>query len=236
MPPRIVAVICAYWPSRFKNIERIVKDLLEGTVVPDRILILNNNKDHQLSFAGAEVINSQFNSRCRGKFIVAMLDVADYYLLLDDDTSVGKRTLERFLKYAHRECCYGYCGVAYKTGNGIRTYPEVVKEETKCQYFLGPGLFLSFYALVRLLIADERVRKTTKWKHEGDDILIGLANKSSIIPMRDEELFLDLTWGEQAMAWGDDGVSKGGQDYLRVRDAFTLDAMRILKDNPIPDF
>jgi len=236
MAPRVVAVVCAYWPSRFGNIEQIVKDLQDGTVVPDKILVLNNNKDHQLEFEGAEVINSQFNSRCRGKFITALMDVADYYLLLDDDTSVGTRTLERFLEEAHRECCYGYYGIAYETGNGVRTKPTEIDEETECQYFLGPGLFMSFYALTRMLIAEERVRRETKWKHEGDDVLIGLTNKSSIIPMRGDELFVDLDWGEQAMAWGDDGVSEGWQDYLKVRDEFTVDAMKILSEHPIPEF
>jgi len=233
---RVVAVICSYWKERIPNIEKIVQDLHAGTVVPDRILVLNNNKDHQLEIEGAEVINSQFNSRCRGKFITALLDVADFYLLLDDDTSVGTKTIERFLEVAHRESCYGYYGVALETGNGVRTIPTLISEETPCQYFLGPGLFLSFYSLVRLLVAEERIRLTTEWKHEGDDILIGLVNNSTIIPMNDEEFFVDLPWGSEAMAFGHDGTSEGGLDYLKMRDKFTRKAIDILDKNPIPDF
>ena len=55
--PRVVAVICAYWPERLDNIRKIVSDLQAGSVVPDRILVLNNNKDVSLSIEGADIIN-----------------------------------------------------------------------------------------------------------------------------------------------------------------------------------
>jgi len=42
--PRITAVVCAYWQERFGNVDQIVKDILDSTVVPDTIIILNNNQ------------------------------------------------------------------------------------------------------------------------------------------------------------------------------------------------
>lgn len=236
--PKVIAVICAYWQSRVSNVKRIIEDLNSGTVKPDKIFVLNNNKDLQMSYVGDNVftVNSEFNSRTRGKYIIGFLDVADYYLLLDDDTSVGTRTLECLLKYANREEVFGYCGVSYEGGNGKRLYPQAVTEKTPTQYFLGCGIFTSFYGLVRLLIVEESLRRTTDWKHEGDDILIGLVNNSYIIPMRDDECFIDLSWGSEAMSWGSDGVTKNGGEYLAMRDRFTLDAIKVINEKGIPNF
>lgn len=231
------AIICAYWPSRLENIETIIKDLLTGSLPPDKIFVLNNNKDFKFEFAydNVFVIDSEFNSRTRGKYIIPFIEIADYYLLLDDDTSVHERTLERLMSEAHRDCCYGYCGVNYATGNGVRFYPHKINKETKVDYFLGCAVFLSFASLVRLLIAEERVRLPHNWPHQGDDILIGLANKATVIPMKKNiENFRDLSWKEEAMSWGSDGVTEGGTAYLKMRAELAKLAMRVLKKNPLP--
>lgn len=231
------AIVCAYWKSRLENLRTIVTDLSASSRPPDKIFILNNNKDFKIDIKADNVyiINSEFNSRTRGKFILSLLEVADYYLLLDDDTSVRKHTIKKFLSVAHRNSCYGYCGVNYATGNGVRFYPQKVTEETEVDYFLGCGIFLSFTALVRLLIAEERVRVPYDWPHQGDDILIGLANTATIIPMhKTTENFRDLSWREEAMSWGSDGVTKGGTAYLQMRSKFAKLAMDVLKKNPIP--
>lgn len=233
---KVTAVICAYWKSRISNVERIIADLKSGTVAPDKIIVLNNNKDLSLDFGdGVEVINSQLNSRTRGKYIIGLLDIADYYLLLDDDTSVGSRTLEALLKHADRNKTFGYCGVSYEGGNGKRLYPSTVETETETQFFLGCGIFTSFLGLVRLLIVEEELRRNSEWKHEGDDILIGLVNNSYIVPLKDDENFVDLSWGTEAMSWGSDGITAGQQAYLQMRDRFTLDAMKVIKEKGIPD-
>ena len=233
-PERIIAVVCAYWPSRIGNLRTIVDDLQSGEVRPDRILVLNNNPALTLDLPGADVVTSQFNSRTRGKFAVALLDPAEYYLLLDDDTSVHPRTLARFREAAHPDCCWGYCGVAHATGNGVRTYPAGIEVETPCQFFLGCGLFMSFRSVVRMFAAEEKVRLRLPdhgeeaWRHCGEDILVGLPNPSSILPMRGDELFKDLGWGTEAMAWGHDRMSAGGVDYLHYRDRFTEHAIKAL--------
>lgn len=233
----VMAVICAFWPSRLDNLHKIVEDLKAGTTPPNKIVILNNNKDFMIEpIEGVEIINSELNSRTRGKYIVGLIEVFDYYLLLDDDTSVGKRTLECLLRSANREKVFGYCGVSYEGGNGQRIYPFGVEVETPTQYFLGCGIFTSFYGLVRLLIVEEELRRNHGWKHEGDDILMGLANQSFIIPMKDDENFVDLSWGTEAMSWGSDGITAGAAEYLKMRDRFTLDAMAVINEKGIPNF
>lgn len=232
----VTAVICAYWESRISNVQRIVDDLKSGTVVPDKIIVLNNNRKLNMDFGeDVDVINSQFNSRTRGKYIIGLLNVSDYYLLLDDDTSVNKKTLEILLSHADRNKTFGYCGVSYAGGNGKRLYPSDVQVETPTQYFLGCGIFTSFLGLVRLLIVEEELRRNQDWKHEGDDIIIGLVNNSFIIPMSKDDGFIDLSWGTEAMSWGSDGITAGQQAYLQMRDKFTLDAMKVIEEKGIPD-
>ena len=230
----VVAVVCSYWSSRINNVKRIVKDLREGTRVPDRILVLNNNKKHTLEIEGAEIINSEFNSRSRGKFLVALLHVADYYLLLDDDCTVSSRTLERYMESAHRKSCHASFG--QKLGVRGRQRPMDVKEETEVDWFLGTGIFTSFYCIIRMLVAEENLRVRGKWKHEGEDVLLGLANYATILPMVEDEDFIRLEWGKEAMAWGSDGVTKGGKHYLHMRRQFTKDAVKSIEEHPIPDF
>ncbi len=238
MNSRVTALVVSYWPSRIENVKTIVNDLRAGTVVPDEILVLNNNPDIILEIEGAKVINSQFNSRSRGKLAACLMDVSNYYLLLDDDTSVGTKTLEKFLSVAHRKSCYAYCGITFGGNNGDRIYPNQITEEVEVEYFLGCGMFLSFYALVRSLMLDERLRINTKWGHEGEDITMGLANKATIIPMSkgEDETFKDLDWGEHSMSAGNDGTSEGGIDYLHMRNELKSYAKKLLQEEGLPDF
>ena len=232
---RTVAVICAYWPERFDNVRQAVEDLYNGTVLPDRVIVLNNNTQETLKIAGADVINMGFNSECRGKFIAPLLDIADYYLLLDDDTSVRPKTLECLLRYARRGCCFGYLGCYInKEGSfhhGDRIWPRDAKEETPVQAFCGCAMFMSFDALIRMLILEEKVRLNLdkKWPTEGDDIIAGLANKSSVIPMALDEEFKDLGYKGVAMVYS-------VPDYYEMRDEFVQDVMKVLETFEIPEF
>ena len=241
-PEKVIAIVCAYWESRLENIKRIISDLNEGTVIPYKIIILNNNgakfsmaELSQLA-ANVVVVDSQLNTRTRGKYVVGLLEPADYYLMLDDDTSVSPKTLEALLRYAAKDRVLGYCGTNYEGGNGFRIYPSSVTELTPTQYFLGCGIFGSFHSIIRLLMVEENLRIPYGWEHEGDDILMGLANNSFVPPLREGEGFVDLSWGTEAMSWGSDGITQGGSAYLEMRNRFTRDAMKVISEKGIPEF
>ena len=234
--PRVVALVCSYWKSRIPHIQGIVDALKKGTVVPDKIVVLNNNKETNLSIDGAEVINSQLNSRCRGKFVAPLLDIpANYYLLLDDDTSVGLKTLECFLRHAHRGCVFGYLGVTLKNESfhyGGRYWPDKITQVSPCDTFCGCGMFMAYDALIRTMILEERIRlgnEFGEWPHQGDDIIIGLANKCETVPMQGDEKFVDLGYASEAMCWED-------PNYYVMRDIFTKAVLRALEKYPIPQF
>jgi hypothetical protein len=231
---RVVAVICSYWESRLGNIETIIKDLKSGSVCPDHIIVLNNNKNVILKFDGVDVLNSEFNTRSRGKYPIALCDVADYYLFLDDDTSVGPETLEYFLSVANKNSCYAPYGRFIGTDECI--FSDSISTAVSVDYVLAVGLFVSFNCITRMLLAENLVRVPTKWKHEAEDILIGITNKPIILPMNEKQRFVHLSWGTEAMDWGSDGLTSGGGNYYSMRYTFADEAKKILDENPLPEY
>lgn len=239
MKGRVVAVVCSFWPNRLGNVQKIIADLQAGTKAPDRILFLNNNPEplhrdavDDLLLPGAEVIHAP-NTTCRGKFIAGLFDPADYYLLLDDDTSVGPRTLETLMAYAHRGICTGFLGCWLddegSVNKGARLWPKDAREETRCLTFCGCAMFMSFSSLIKMLMLEERVRLDGEWPHQGDDILAGLANRSTVIPLADDAAFVDLGTQGQAMCYSD-------EDYYGMRDRFTKRVLDELHKGPLPEW
>jgi hypothetical protein len=220
------------------NVEKIIQDLLGSSRPPDRILVLNNwEGPSNLEFTlpkSVDIISAP-NTTCRGKFIAALFDPADYYLLLDDDTSVSPGTLEALLRYATRTTCTGYLGCwldpnTKSVNSGNRLWPHEALIETRCDTFCGCAMFMSFSSLVRMLMLEERVRLgDSKWKFDGDDILAGLANRSTIIPLSASERFVDLGYQGQAMCYAH-------EDYYGMRDRFTLDVVEALGRGALPDW
>lgn len=233
MTPTITAVVCAYWAPRFANVERIVSDLLAGTVVPDRILVLNNNPDHQLAFNHlarnplVDVVCGSANHECRGKFIAALLAPADFYLMHDDDTSVGTRTVECLRRHAmDRDFVTGYWGVRLAGSSfmqGTIVQPRHLIAAERVDAFHGRAMFMGHRAIVRMLAAEEKVRLDRGWRTEGDDIIAGLANRDSswCVPMDEDEAWVDLDQCGVAM-------QMSVPNYFAMRDEFTgavLDAL-----------
>jgi hypothetical protein len=197
--PRVVAVVCTYWPNREPNVLQILRDLAASTRRPDRVVVLNNGRfpwEHPAPpVLDVQVIHS-YNTTCRGKFIAALFEPADYYLLLDDDTSVGRTTLETLLQHAHRGICTGYLGCMVAPNGSVHTggrlWPHDATAVTAVDTFCGCAMFMAFDSLVRMLQLEERVRLDGEWPHQGDDILAGLANRSEVVPLQGEAKFVDL--------------------------------------------
>ena len=211
---------------------QIAEDLRRSTRPPDRILVLNNHPDPLLYVPGADIIQAP-NTTCRGKFIAALFDVADYYLLLDDDTSVGTHTVEALLRYATPGICTGYLGCWIdehgSVNAGKRLWPGDAEEETVCDTFCGCAMFMSFSALVRMLMLESQVRLSGTWRDEGDDILAGLANRSTVIPLSGLEKFVDLGYQGQAMCYAH-------ENYYGMRDDFTRAVLDSLRTHPLPEW
>jgi hypothetical protein len=274
------AVIVSYWPKRRPNVQRIVKDLLAGTVVPERITILDNNphvfplpngvdgdeRPWTSNFPHSpivDVVASTANTWTRGKFVTALLHPAPYSLLMDDDTSVGTRTVERLLNWSagRRGLVTGYWGVKLSPDNRFIAGAGIIQPnllgdmhftnhaiaEVPVDGFHGRAMWMSYDAIVRMLAVEEFVRfddeGNQRYAHEGDDILAGLANPprwaegddtkgelpttgSYVIPLREDEQFVDLDQCEEALQFQ--------EGYFDERDRFCQEAVAIIRERGIP--
>lgn len=223
MAPTLTAVVTAFWPERFENVELIVHDLQECERPPDTLIVLNNNPEHPDAFDHLEdVLHIKgTNWECRGKYIAGLLAFADYYLLNDDDITVGPGTTWRLMRDAYPGCITANRGVVMHTDSfyeGEVFDADQVEVKTKVDGFCGSSLFASHQALVRTLAAEIPLRK--RWPTEGDDILAGLANGqyAVIMPMAGSEAWAYLPDCGVAMCFA--------EYYYKMRDEFTLDALK----------
>lgn len=221
----VTAVVCCGWPERAANVARIVDDMLAGTVRPDTIIVLDNFSDGT-AFRHLEDrarVVSGHNWECRGKYIVGLLAFSDFYLLNDDDMTVGARTLERLIETA-RDGNYVTANRAVvlpanrKLSEGVVFDAHTLSAPAPADVIYGSSAFMTRAALLNMLEPEGRLRH--RWPVEGDDILAGLANDVLIQPMRDDAAFRWLPDGGVAM--------QHRPGYWSMRDEFTLDALAAL--------
>lgn len=218
--PRLTAVVCAYYPERLDNVMRIVTDLKSGSRPPDTIILLNNNETHPLpALAGVKVINS-WNTECRGKYVAALLAQADYYLMTDDDITVGPETCAFLMQNAYPGIVTANRGIILHGGtffNGEVVDADQIDEARMVDSICGCSVFMDHRALARTITAEEGLR--SDWPVEGDDILAGFANRGrvTIFPMH----------GNQAWTWlSENGVAMNGVGgYYEMRDKFAHEAL-----------
>jgi hypothetical protein len=245
-PTGYVATVCSYWPLRRANVERIVRDLAASTLPPSEIIVVNNGDLDFTELADADlgvpvaVMTPGFNTWTRGKFIAALLTPAPYYLMIDEDTSVGPRTAEVLMSWAggRRGMVTGYWGVklagrSFMSGGIIQ--PHLLPYETKVDAFHGRAMFMAYDAVVRMLAVEEDIRiRPAKgrpaWHHEGDDIIAGLANPegSYAIALKGDAAFVDLDQCGQALQFQD--------GYFAERDSLTGDILDALAAHPAPQW
>lgn len=231
-------MVVSYWPERRRNVLPIVRSMLDGTVPCERVIVLDNWPGGGLDLFGwpdgVEVLQGTANWECRGKFAVPMLAPAEHYVLADDDTGVGARTVEAYLHHLGRwetdrePCVTGYWGVRMAHGpegwtfmQGQIVTPGAVESPHQVDGFHGRVVICNHVALTRMYEAERRVR-TRGFEAVGDDILIGLANRPHcfVLPLRDDEHFRDLDEGGVAMQQRD--------GYFAERDEFARHAMEVL--------
>jgi hypothetical protein len=227
MNTKLVAVVLHYYPQRSENVRKIIQDLKNSSRVPDKIIVFNNNKDMVINFEGVTNINSDTNFHSRAKYGVALLEPADYYILLDDDISVGKRTIEKLLEYATPDICTAMRGVNLSNGSftyGTDVYPHLVGEPTKVDSFIGRLQFVSYKAIMNMLVLEPALRLDDKrFIYDAEDIFIGLVNDTKVYPLRGDELPYDT--GENGVAY-----HQFFGDYGGLRDVFTRKVINYLHE------
>lgn len=226
----ITAVVVAYWPDRMAFLPQIVEALKAQTHPVDNILIINNNKDHEIQaqhVPGADVINSGRNFTSRSKYAMAMLIPSDYYLLLDDDVCPEAGLVENYLKYVdlvEDPVCFSDYGMIFQSKK-FHESKEVrgheVSELTAVDAFIGRTQFLSFESIVIMLAAEYHIRLDDDgYLYDGEDILIAVANDPSYIVPDPPGSQCPIIEGSQRETMQDDW------GYHILRDAFGWKAMK----------
>jgi hypothetical protein len=185
----ITAVLVAYWPERFPNLSLQIGDLLTGTVAPDKIIVVNNNPKKELPSLprGVTTIQSNRNFTSRSKYAVAMLEPSAHYILLDDDISVSKYDLERYLDHAQPGFALCDWGVRFTDSNfiskGRGLLSRMVSSLTPVDSFIGRAQFLTFEAIVKMFEAEAKCRipYLPQFRSVAEDILVALCNPQAYV-------------------------------------------------------
>ena len=179
----ITAIIPRYYQERLDNIQRIVYDLKNGSVVPNDIIVVNNDREFNM-YGECHFINCNYNYDARVRYAVSLFIKTDLVLTIDDDLTIGKDTVKSLLDThrRHPNAILGMMGrdintkadKPYSDGQ-VFEYPE---EDTKVDIVIGriqlykPKLVLPFYEL--LLTHPELYDDSGRLE---DDIVFSMANK-----------------------------------------------------------
>lgn len=98
----ITTIILAHYKEREHNLKRIVDDLMEGTVIPDKIIIFIDNLDIRFKDSRATVVYASQPFLPSIRFALGTICDTDYCFFIDDDLTVRKKTLENLVLYAYQ--------------------------------------------------------------------------------------------------------------------------------------
>ena len=199
---KITAVVLHYYLERTENIPRIVRDLKISSRPPDEIIIFNNNP--QIIYSGeGTIINSGKNYGGRARYLISLLEPSDYYLFLDDDTTICKNTIKNFLKYAGNNCCYGYWGkvVDQKVESAYQTSRDFcgnrINKPQEVDLLIGRGtFFVSFSVFKNMLKTEELLLKDGFIFGREEDLVLSMSNRPFVIPAGKDEYFIGLNEGK----------------------------------------
>jgi hypothetical protein len=227
---KVTAVVLQYYPERIQNIPRIISDLKNSSRPPNKIIVFNNNPEVKIEdyIKDEDVVcvRTTHDFGTRSKYEGALLDFADYYLLIDDDITVSKKTIEHLISVipdSDKPFCTAQQGMIM---NGKLLHDRItitdseIKKPTATETLIGSFIFCSFSAIVKMLSYEQECRKMIK-SHGlmdilGDDLLMGFANAPIVIyPAKEDEKIIDLPDGGQcANLYFPQGVMTAQRDKI----------------------
>jgi hypothetical protein len=223
---KITALILTYYEQRVENVRQIIKDLNGGSRVPDKIIVFSNNPN--IKIESVPTIVSSDNYSTRAKYVACLLEPSDFYLLLDDDITVGKDTLKHLeeISMGRKDFCTSNEGVLLEGRpfhQRTSIFEDKIEKPTPTDTLIGSMVFCSFGALLKMLQAEVKIRlKDKKYLFEGDDILMGLANRPiTIYPAEKKERCISMD--ERNI-----NFNKVYGNYAEMRDIFTEKVLREL--------
>lgn len=179
----VAAIILYYWIERTENVKRLVQDLKRGSVVPEKIIIFNNNPEIILrSFEDVIVINSDYNLYCMARHAIGLILQTDCCLFIDDDLTVKPNAVEYLIKKHERfpESILGFQGRTlgedqdnpYTSGEYIKGVHKV----TKVDIVLGRIHFCKTSKLINSFVLSNKIPDLWYNEKVSDDIILSLSN------------------------------------------------------------
>jgi len=187
------AIIVHYWLERTSHIARIVRDLHQGSVVPDKIIVFNNNKKIVLpAMPGVAVVNSTHNFHCPVRHAIGLIAGTELCLFVDDDVTLRRDGLE-YLLTAHDifpEAILGFEGrklgsdknAPYTSGHRVHN----VAVPTSVDIVLGRVHFCKTSKLISAFATRQGIESS----YGEDDIFLSLSNDAQnyVLPSKMIEL------------------------------------------------
>ncbi len=199
---KTAAFILSHYKEREQNITKIIESLISGSVKPDQIIVFNDNPEIDYYNYYATCINCASTMPVFSRFSLGSCLDADRILYIDDDLSVGPKTLENFIKYANKYPDYllGLEGnILSQTSDNPYTDGLSVDRGNKEQevdiiirtYFVN-SLSLAQAIYTRELFKDQLPKKSVddvilcmsnKYQYSGKNLVIPVNEKSDVIEL-----------------------------------------------------
>jgi len=221
---KITAILLTYYKERLTHIPQIVEDVWNQSIIPQELIIINNNPELKLPKLKATVINCSRNFQTDIRIAIGALVDATHIFQLDDDASIKPRVLENLINWYKKldNPIVSYYGRNFNNDNkespywtGKRIHSRSTERPLEMNH-VGARI-----SLIRREVFAEALKVFANIpdypRNGGEDILTSLVNKyhfkkkNYLVPAKDDYDWIDL--GEKGI-----GLSRHKAIHSKNRD------------------
>lgn len=177
----ITAVLLAHFPERKDHIEKIIKDLQNGSRKPDETIVFVDNPDMDITdIRGVRVISSKTPFPVSARMHAASFASSSHLFLLDCDQTVEKGTLEHLAKISEEKpySVLGFEGSRLRDTKNPYTDGITINKGSEMQ--LADMVIRSWFmpkAIIGMSIFMHELNRKELGDKYNDDIMICLSNR-----------------------------------------------------------
>lgn len=194
----VTAILLSY--KREQNVGKILNALAMQTVIPDDLILINNNPEHVFAMKGVTVLNSNKNLGCPIRHAVGLLAKTSHCLFLDDDVEPERGVVENFVEWGEQfpEAILGYFGRRLKSGRFPYSKSGMIVSRDDVEYAHVVVGKIHFCRKDKLAQMFSRVAQVRPFKHFScDDIALSLANQIAgcqnyVIPTKEGNRVIEM--------------------------------------------
>lgn len=200
------AIILSHYKEREDNLNTIVKDLKNGSVVPEKIIVICDNPDVLISpHLDVDIVRFENSVLPIVRFAIGAIQNTTHCLFVDDDMTIGKDTLKEFYSFAKNnpKSILGFegniNGQEYTDGNSIEKVKNKMEVDIIIRMYFVPVSSLPFGLQLRSWYPDLP-------KISLDDVFLCLGNKyigkrkNIVIPSKPNSLPKELPTGDKGQS------------------------------------